>query len=116
MKTTYLIEWSNGEAYQSILGISTLHNVCAVQRGLCSTTGDVQYTRGYHEYNGGYHEYSGGYHEYTVRYHEYTGGVQYTLGVFSTLGDIMINVGKVIGKTIEFVWKPQCTEQLSVYS
>ena len=25
-------------------------------------------------------------------------------------GDIMINVGKVIGKTIEFVWKPQCTE------
>ena len=28
----------------------------------------------------------------------------------------MINVGKVIGKTIEFVWKPQCTEHSPVYS
>ena len=30
--------------------IITLHNVCAVHRGVCSTMGDVQYTGGYHEY------------------------------------------------------------------
>ena len=36
-------------------------------------------------------------------YHEYT-------------GDIMLNVGKVIGKTTEFVWEPQCTEHPPVYS
>ena len=30
-------------------------------------------------------------------------------------GDIMINVGKVIAKTIQFVWKPQCTEHPPVY-
>ena len=34
----------------------------------------------------------------------------------STHGDIKIDVGKVIGKTIEFVWKPQCTEHLLMYS
>ena len=32
----------------------------------------------------------------------------------STPGDIMINVGKVIGKTTEFVWTPQCTERPGV--
>ena len=26
----------------------TLHNVCAVHQGVCSTPGDVQYTVGYH--------------------------------------------------------------------
>ena len=66
--------------------------------------------------------------QYTGRYHEHNGDIISTLGVFSTLGDIMstvedimstlgvcsvhredimINVGEVIGKTIEFVWKPQ---------
>ena len=62
---------------------------CAVQWG------DVQYTGGYHEYTGGV--------QFTGEYHEYT-------------GDIMINLGKVIGKTIEFVWKPQCPEHPPVYS
>ena len=38
------------------------------------------------------------------------------VGVFSTLGDIMINVGKVIGNTIEFVWKPWCSEHPPVHS
>ena len=33
-----------------------------------------------------------------------------------TLGDIMVNVRKVTGKTIEFVWKPQCIEHPLVYS
>ena len=32
--------------------------------------------------------------------------------IMSTLGDIIKNVGKVIGKTIEFVWKPQCTHDI----
>ena len=36
--------------------------------------------------------------------------------IMSTPGDMMINVGKVIGKIIEFVWKPQCTEHPPVYS
>ena len=51
-----------------------------------------------------------------------TPGVFSTLGdiistpgdIMSTPGDIMINVGE--GKTIEFVWKPQCTEHPLVYS
>ena len=34
---------------------------------------------------------------------------EYTEGRSVHRGDIMINVGKVIGKTIEFVWKPRCT-------
>ena len=52
----------------------TLHNVCAVHWGECSTLGDVQYTRGYHEY----HEYTRGYHEYSGGFYEYTGGIEYT--------------------------------------
>ena len=45
------------------------------------------------------------------------GDIMSTLGdIMSTLGDVTINVGKVIGKTIEFVWKPQCTEHSPVYS
>ena len=52
---------------------------------------------------GGYHKYTGvfstleGYHEYTGGYHDKCGG-------------------KVIRKTTEFVWKPQCTEYPLVYS
>ena len=34
------------------------------------------------------------------------GDIISTLGVFSTPGDIMINVEKVIEKTDEFVWTP----------
>ena len=37
-------------------------------------------------------------------------------GIMSTPGDIMINVGEVIKKAIEFVWKAQCAEHLPVYS
>ena len=70
---------------------------CAVQRGMFSTPGR------YHEYSGDIMstlrgvQYTGGYHEYTGGYHDKCGG-------------------KVIGKTIEFVWKPQCTEHSPVYS
>ena len=40
-----------------------------------------------------------------------------TLGdIMSTPGDVMINVGKIIRKTTESVWKPQCIEHPSVYS
>ena len=84
------------------LNINTLHNVCAVHRGVCSTMGDVQYTGGISWAQWGNHEYT---------------GVFSTLAdIMSTKGDIMINVGKVIGKPVEFVWKPQCTEHPLVYS
>ena len=62
---------------------------CAVQRGNFSTPGDIMST---------------------------LGDIMSTMGVFSTLGDIMIKVGQVLGKTIEFVWKPQYTEHPPVYS
>ena len=39
-----------------------MSGVGAVQRGMFSTPGDVQYTRGYHEYSGGV-QYTGGYHD-----------------------------------------------------
>ena len=62
---------------------TTLHNVRAVHREVCSTTGDVQYTGRYHECSGGYREYTGG------------GGVSVHWGdIMSMLGDIMINVGE----------------------
>ena len=70
---------------------SLMRNIC-----LCSTPVDVQYTGGYHEY---------------------TGGVQYTSGIsWVHRWYIMINVGEVIGKTIKFAWKDQCTEHPPVYS
>ena len=54
---------------------------------------------------------------------QYTGGVEYTGGcsvhqgnIMSTVGDMMINVGKVNGKTIEFLWKARCTEHPPMYS
>ena len=43
---------------------------------MCSTVGDVQYHGGYHEYRGG--------------------DILSTVGVFSTVGDIMINVGDIL--------------------
>ena len=55
----------------------------------------------------------------TGGYHKYSGDIMSTMGVFSTLGNIMsytggylITVGKVIEKTTEFVWKPQSTEHM----
>ena len=62
--------------------------MCAVHKGVFSSPGDITSTVGDVMS--------------TLR------GVQYT-------GDIMINVGKVIAKTIEFVWKPRCTEHSPVY-
>ena len=47
----------------------TLHNVCAVHRGMFGTLGDIiEYTEG------------------CSVYHEYTGGVQYSGGTMSTVG------------------------------
>ena len=51
----------------------------------------VQY-RGGAQYREGV-QYCGGYHEYRGGYHEYRGDILSTVGVFSTVGDIMINVG-----------------------
>ena len=46
---------------------------------------------GYHEYCGGYHEYHGGYHEYRG---DNVGDILSTMGVFSTVGDIMMHLGE----------------------
>ena len=69
---------------------------CAVQQGMFSTQGDIM---------------------------SIVGDIMSTLGgsvhwgdIIGTPGDIMINVGKVIGKINEFVWKPQCTEHPLLYS
>ena len=42
------------------------------------------------------------------------GNIMSSVGVSSTPDDTMINERKVIEKTIEFVWKPQCAEHLPV--
>ena len=70
---------------------------CAVQWGMSvhcgdimSTVEDIMSTLGVFSTLGGYHEYTGGYNEYTRGYHD--------------------KCGKVLGKTTEFVWKPQCIE------
>ena len=61
--------------------------------------------------------------QYTGDIMSTVGDIMSTVGVFSTPGDIlntpgdiMINVGMVIRKTIELIWKPQCTEHPPVYS
>ena len=36
--------------------------------------------------------------------------------MFSKPGDTMVNVLNVVDETIEFVWKPWCTEHSPVYS
>ena len=77
--------------------LNTLHNVCAVHRGVCSTTGDVEYTGGYHEYSGGYHEYTGGMSWVHQR-------------------NIMINVGEGHWENSWTCMETQCTEHLPVYS
>ena len=56
--------------------------MCVQYRGGCSVPWGVFSTVG------GYHEYRGG-------YHEYRGDILSTVGVFSTGGDIMINVGEI---------------------
>ena len=56
--------------------------------GGCAVQQGMFNTPGAHEYSGGCHEYTGGYQD----------------------------VGKVIWKTIECVWKLQCTEHPQVYS
>ena len=73
---------------------ATLHNVCAVHRGMFSTSG------GYHEYSGGYHEYTGGcsVHRGDIMstpgaYHDECGDIMSTPGMFSTLGDTMSTPG-----------------------
>ena len=84
--------------------ITTLHNVCAVHREMFSTPGDIMSTVG--DIMSTVEDIMG-----TVGgYHEYTGGISWV-----HWGDIIINGGKVIGKTIKFVWRPQCTEHPPVY-
>ena len=62
-----------------------------------STVGDIMGTLWCVQYTGGKHEYTGG-------KHKYTGGLS------------ILNVGEVIGNTVECVWKPQCTEHPQVYT
>ena len=56
----------------------------------------------------GYHMYSEGITCPVEGYHECTRECSLHRGdVMCTRGDIMINVGEVIRKTIKFAWKPQ---------
>ena len=83
------------KGWEYIFTIFTLHDVCAVHRGVCSTPGDVQYTGacsvhwrmfsapgdimstpGGVQYTGGYREYTGAYDHECGGYHEYTGGLK----------------------------------------
>ena len=71
----------------------------------------VKYTRGCAVFTtiGGYREYSGG-------YHGYTGGCSvHQRDITRTMGDTMINVGKVIEKATEFVRNPRCNEHAPEY-
>ena len=88
------LETMNRDKSDVMLLCITLHNVCAVHWGMCSTLGDVQYTGGYHEYTGdtmstlgGYHEYSGDTVSTRGAYHNECGDILSTLGMFNTLGD-----------------------------
>ena len=58
--------------------VTTLHNVCAVHRGMFSILGDIiEYTGGV-QYTGGISLSTPGGVQYIGGYHEYTGGVQYS--------------------------------------
>ena len=85
-----------------------MHNVCAVQRGVCNAPGNVQYTGGLSWVQWGtqwvhwgvIHEYSEGYHEYTRGSSVHcgltminVGDIMSTLGMLSTLGDTMSTPG-----------------------
>ena len=65
--------------------------MCVQYRGGAQYHG-VFNTMGYHEYHCGV-QYCGRYPEYHRGYHEYHGGYFEYHGVFSTVLDIMINVG-----------------------
>ena len=79
--------------------IRTLHNVCAVHRGVCSTLGDVQYTGGCSVHWGvimstvgdtmstpGDVQYTGVTMSTAGGYHEYTGGCSVHRDIMSTPG------------------------------
>ena len=76
IKATYLTEWSNGEAYHSVLGFAIASSghifspciMCVQYSGGCSVPWGVKYRGGYHEYSGG-------------NILIYRGGVQYREGI-----------------------------------
>ena len=76
---------------------NTLYNVCAVPETPCITC--VQYhggggggSRGF-SIVGGYHDACGGYLEYHGGYHDKCGDILSTVGLFSTVGNIMSTIG-----------------------
>ena len=96
----------------------TLYNVCSVNWGIFSTSGDVQYIRGYHYECGGYHVYIGGcsvHRRNTIStlegrdimstlgggegYHEYIGGCS------AHQRDIMMHLGEQLDKFFQFLLK-----------
>ena len=93
----------------------TLYNVCSVNWGIFSISGDVQYIRGYHYECGGipcvhlgmfstsekYHKYIGGRGEY----HEYIGGCS------AHQRDIMMHLGEQLDKSFQFLLKTPMISQ-----
>ena len=74
----------------------TLHNVCAVHRGMCRTLGDVQYTGGCSVHRGVIMSTVGGYHEYTGGCSVHQGDIMSTPGLtMMSVGDIMSTPGDV---------------------
>ena len=77
---------------------------CSIHRGMFSTLGDVQYTGGCSIHWGMFN---------TLGDVQYTGGCSIHWGMFntlgdimSTLGDIMINVGRSLGKQFNLYGNP----------
>ena len=114
--------------------IYTLHNVCAVHRGLCSTPGVfstlrniIEYTGGvqYSEYTGRYHDecggimstagcvqYTGGYHDECGGCHEYTRGCSVHWGFHTNSIVFLITFPIFIMISSQCTEHPQCTDDI----
>ena len=69
--------------------------------------GGVQYREGYHDACGGYFEYCGDV-QYHGGYHDKCGDILSTVGVFSTLGNIMSKVHSLSSGKGEMFLCPAC--------
>ena len=104
--------------------IFTLYNVCSVNWGIFSTSGDVQYMGGYHEYIGACSVHWRDTMSTSGEYHEYIEGCSVHQR------DIMMRVGEQLDKSFQFLlktpvyswyppmysWFPWCTEHPLMYS
>ena len=108
----------------------TLYNLCSVNWGIFSTSGDVQYMGGYHEYIGACSVHQGislwmwedtmctrGMFSTSEKYHQYMGGGGGD--IMSTLGDVQhirwiswCIWGSNLINPFNFYWKPQCTHDI----